>query len=198
MIEQNIKKIKTKEFFRKFGVYIIIGVSLILFATLVILASVSDSKSEKPNVNVPVNSTVITFTNPLLNSTIYKDYNDKTLVFNETLNQWESHMCLDLLATSTTSVCAIYDGIVKNVYTNYLEGTVVEIEHANGLVSKYASLDEDVKVEEGDKVESGDEIGNASASANAQQNIGNYLQLTIFDENGNKVNPSNYLSFSNK
>ena len=198
MIEQNIKSNKTKEFIKKFGVYIIIGFSLLLFITLIIIASASGESGKKPQTNVPVNSSVVVFTNPLMDSTIYKDYNDETLVFNKTLNQWESHMCMDLLATSTTNVCAIYDGVVKDVYTNYLEGTVVEIEHANGLVSKYASLDEDVKVEEGDSVKSGDQIGNASASANSEQNIGNYLKLTIFDEKGEKVNPSNYLSFSNK
>lgn len=197
MIEQNIKRNKTKDFFRRFGVYIVIGLSLIFILTLIIIASGSSKEVKENKVEVPVNATV-TYSNPLLNSTIYKGYNNETLVFNETLKQWESHMCLDLLATTTTSVCAIYDGVVKDIYTNYLEGTVVEIQHANGLVSKYASLDEDVKVEEGDSVKSGEEIGNASASANSQQNIGNYLQLTIFDENNNKVDPSNYLSFTNK
>ena len=198
MIEQNIKRRNTKEFFSKFGIYFVVGLCLLFFITLLIIASVADGTKKVNNPAPASSNTVVNFSSPLMNSTIYKDYNNESLVYNSTLKQWESHMCLDLIASDYTQVCAIYDGVVTNIYSNYLEGNVVEIKHNNGLVSKYASLSSDLLVKTGEKVKSGQQIGTASNSANREQNIGNYLQLTLLDENGNKVNPSNYLSLEIK
>jgi len=87
---------------------------------------------------------------------------------------------------------------VIDVYNNYLEGTVVKIEHDNGLVSEYGSLDEDVKVKEGDTVQSNAIIGFVSASANAEANEGSHLHFTMYDEAGKKIDPAGYLSLGNK
>ena len=87
----------------------------------------------------------------------------------------------DFVATSNSSVYAVMDGVVKDIYSNYLEGTVVVLEHANGLTTSYGSLDEDLKVEKGDAVKKGDVLGSASESASRECGIGAYLHFTTFD-----------------
>ena len=72
------------------------------------------------------------------------------------------------------------------------------IEHDNGLTSKIGSLSEDVLVKKGDIVKSGTKIGTASNTANREQNIGNYISLTLLDKSGKKVDPSNYLTLTSK
>ncbi len=198
MIEQNIKHGRVKNFFSKYGLYLAIGFCVLFFATLIIIASVAGKQKEvikKPD--TPVNATV-EFANPLMDATIYKNFNNENLVWNSTLKQWEAHMCVDLIATNNTSAMAIYDGVVKDIYSNYLEGTVVVIEHDNGLTSKIGSLSEDVLVKKGDLVKSGTKIGTASNTANREQNIGNYISLTLLDKSGKKVDPSNYLTLTSK
>ena len=106
-----------------------------------------------------------TYVVPLANATIVKDYSSKELQYNSTLKQWQIHKAVDLVSESSKDVLALTDGKVSNIYTNYLEGTVVEITHSNGLVSIYKSLAKDVKVEVGTQVSAGQVIGIGSITS---------------------------------
>ena len=91
---------------------------------------------------------------------------------------------------------AITNGTITNVYTNYLEGGVVEITHDNGIKSVYKSL-EDISVKNGDYVNAGDVIASVSSSMSRELNTGNHLHFEMF-ENNIAVDPNNYIDFSNK
>lgn len=146
------------------------------------------------NENVAVS--VVTFVTPLQDATIVKDYSATELQFNDTLKQWEIHKAIDFVAGNNTNVYAVSNGTVSNIFNNYLEGTVVEITHSNGLVSVYKSL-ENATVAIGDQVNAGQVIGNVGSSMAQEQNVGAHLHFEML-ENGKKVNPHNYLDLGSK
>ncbi len=138
-----------------------------------------------------------TYVVPLANATIVKDYSSKELQYNSTLKQWQIHKAVDLVSESSKDVLALTDGKVSNIYTNYLEGTVVEITHSNGLVSIYKSLAKDVKVEVGTQVSAGQVIGTVSESMAEELNSGAHLHFEV-KLNGVLVDPNGYISLTNK
>ena len=175
-------------------------IALLIIACAVTIAFVN-AKSTNKKANVGTDDTVqvaaTTFVVPIKNATVAKDYSASELQYNETLKQWEIHKAIDFLATEDLNVYAVTDGTVSKVYTNYLEGTVVEINHKDGLVSVYKSLNKDVKVSVGDKVNAGAVIGSVTESMASELNTGAHLHFEML-KNGAKVNPNNYLDLGNK
>ena len=138
-----------------------------------------------------------TYVVPLADATIVKDYSAKELQYNSTLKQWQIHKAVDLVSESSKDVLALTDGKVSNIYTNYLEGTVVEITHSNGLVSIYKSLAKEVKVEVGTQVSAGQVIGTISESMAEELNNGAHLHFEV-KLSGVLVDPNGYISLTNK
>ena len=134
---------------------------------------------------------------PLRDATVVKDYSATELQYNDTLKQWEIHKAIDLVAGDSKEVLAVADGTVINVYNNYLEGAVIEISHANGLVSVYKSLNQDMSVSVGDSVSAGQVIATISDTMAQESNSGSHLHFEMLKD-GVKVNPHNYLNFSEK
>lgn len=180
---------------KKYGYYMLVGV-LLLGLIITIAVVTTNSSSYRDEVSEPT-STIINPYMPVANATVYKGYYGDSLCFNETLGQWETHKAIDFQVASGSKVFAILDGTVKDVYTNILEGTVVVVEHDNGLVSTYGSLEEDVLVSKGDKVSRGDELGIVSSTATAETAAGAHLHFAM-SEDGEKIDPSAYLNISNK
>lgn len=190
-------KQKIKDFFSRYGYLIAILSGLALLTLVIILSAVMKPNKSGGGKQEQVSSQ-ITFCLPMLDASIYKDYNGSELIYNSTLKQYEAHKAIDFLASSNMNVYAVLDGIVADVYNNYLEGNVVVIQHANGLKTSYGSLGDDVKVKIGDAVSKGDIIGVASESAYRECGIGSYLHFVTLDENGKKIDPNAYLSLSAK
>ena len=134
---------------------------------------------------------------PMENATLIKDFSNKELQYNDTLKQWEIHKAIDFIAGDNLNVYAVSDGTVSNVYTNYLEGTVVEISHKDGFISVYKSLSKDVKVSVGAKVTAGSIIGTVEESMAQELNMGKHLHFEMI-KNGNKINPNDYLDLGIK
>lgn len=86
-------------------------------------------------------------------------------------------------------VVSILDGKVITVKQDELLGNIVEIEHNNGVISVYQSLDKvNVKVDE--MVKQGSIIGTSGKSnLNKTTEYGLYFEMIV---NGNIVNPSDY------
>lgn len=176
-------------------------VALLVISCAVTIAMTANAKSKSNgnigggNGDVPVANT--TYIVPMKNATIQKDYSNTELQFNDTMKQWEIHKAIDFLAGDEANVFAVADGTVSNVYTNYLEGTVVEIAHKNGIVSVYKSLASEVSVKTGDKVSAGQVIGTASETMSQELNSGKHLHFEMLS-NGTKVDPNNYLDLGTK
>lgn len=186
---------KIKDVFKKYSYYILLGVLVLAVVLTLIIAGVS-SKNKGDEITEEVNVTISPYL-PVLNASIYKGYYGNELVYNSTLKQWETHNGIDFQAASGSSVYSILDGKVIDVYSNILEGAVVVIEHDNGLVSTYSSLDEKILVEEGDSVNRGQELGTISESATSELEAGAHLHFSI-EDNGKKIDPAAYLNIQTK
>ncbi len=180
-------------FLRKYGYIVGLGVMLVVISTIIVVFA----NKPKENVTKPTNTTPVSFYSPLLSYTIAKDYNDKNLVYNTTLKQWEAHKGICFSASENSEVFACLDGTVADVYTNHLNGTVVVLSHDNNLKTYYSSLDENVSVKKGDKVKRGSVIGKVSSSASNELNLGSHLHFEV-TENNVKVDPATYLNLEGK
>ena len=176
----------------------IIAMLVIACAITIALVNLKDSKK---NLNVGVEETVPVSGNiyvlPMNGATVAKDYSSTELQFNDTLKQWEIHKAIDFLAGEDKSVYSVADGTVSNVFTNYLEGTVIEITHKDGVVSIYKSLAKNVDVQVGTKVSAGDKIGQVDETMAQEVNTGAHLHFEM-QKNGKKIDPNNYLNLGNK
>jgi len=98
--------------------------------------------------------------------------------------RFRMHTGVDIRAPQGTPVLAPASGIVSyaRAWANY--GKVVEIDHGNGLVTRYAHLDSHT-VAEGDMVETGDQIGAVGRTGRA---TGMHLHFETL-VNGRYVDP---------
>lgn len=174
-------------------------IGLLVVACAVSIALVSSANTSRANIEVggdDVQVSTTTYVVPMKNATVAKDYSGKELQYNDTLKQWEIHKAIDFLAGDDLNVYAVAKGKITNVYTNYLEGIVVEIAHDNGLVSVYKSLSTSA-VEIGASVNAGDVIGEAGTSMTQELNSGAHLHFEML-QNGKKVDPNNYIDLGAK
>lgn len=177
------------EFIKKYGMFVAVGVVVFAIAlTFTLVAALHET--------VPTNTANLTFRLPMENANVIKDFSDTELQNNETLNQWEAHMSIDL-TSENNDVFAVLDGTVASVSYSFLEGHTIEIEHASGFTSIYSSLDENILVKEGDKVSAGQKIGTAGESASGELDLGNHLCFTML-LNDKSVDPNNYLDLQQK
>ena len=186
-----IKDNKFKNFFKRYGVLTLVCIFSVGVLLAIGLALPVEKEEEQP-----VNTDVMTFSLPMESAVVVKDYADDRLQFNESLNRWEIHLAIDLVSEND-NVFAVCDGVVSSVNSNSLEGCVVEIKHADGFVSVYSSLSEDVKVKVGDSVASGQLIGMASESATNESLDGGHLHFAMLKD-GVEIDPNNYLDLQNK
>ena len=100
------------------------------------------------------------------------------------------HYGIDFATQTGTPVVATANGVVTRVV--FLKGTygkLIEIDHGNSYVTRYAQLN-NFAVEEGDMVKQGDVIGYVGQSGLA---TGPHLHYEVFKD-GKNVNPQDYLT----
>ena len=186
---------KMKTVMQKYAYYILLGGLVLTAVITLVVVGVNLSKDKNP-ITEDVSVTISPYL-PVLNATIYKEYSADALSYNATLKQWEVHKGIDFQTAKGSSVYSILDGTVVDVYSNVLEGSVVVVEHDNGWVSTYASLDENVSVKEGDAVNRGQVLGNVADTASSELDAGAHLHFSL-EDNGKQVDPAAYLNISSK
>lgn len=112
--------------------------------------SKTESKPQKKVFTMPVQGDII------------KKYSDKELQFSATYGDMRIHTGLDIACADGTSVSACGDGKVLSAEETAFFGTVVTIDHGDGITTKYAAL-KDIKVKAGDKITAGDIIGSVTS-----------------------------------
>lgn len=190
-----MKKEKVLNFLKKYGYYCIAGALIVAIGFTVLLATKNANNAAiTPDDNiVSVDTKPISFELPMKDASLLKGFSDSEIQYNKTLNQWEAHKSCDLVA-SDLSVFAVESGTITAVESNFAFGTIVTINHRDGFVTTYASLADNVPVKKGDTVTKGQKIGEASDTAENESSEGKHLHFEMF-KNGNKVDPSNYISF---
>lgn len=99
------------------------------------------------------------FSLPLL-SEVDKPFSGGDMVQSKTMGDWRVHNGVDFRGTVGDQVRAVNNGVVKAVYDDVLWGTVVEIDHGDGLIARYCGLGKGSTAAVGDKVKINDRIGN--------------------------------------
>lgn len=197
-----MSEVKTKNersFLKKYSYYIVVAIAVICIAVLVATMGSTDVPVDAPvkDQDVPVNVVSPTFVVPVADYTILKDYSDTELMYNSTLKQWEAHKAIDYSVAEGSAVFSVSSGKVTDIYTNYMDGTVIVVTHDDGLKSIYGSLSETTNVSVGDSVSAGQQIGTVAASAKAEMNDGAHLHFEM-QKNNQKVNPNSYFSSEEK
>lgn len=98
-----------------------------------------------------------------LGDTVDKAFSNGEMVQSKTMGDWRAHNGVDFRGTVGDPVIAVNNGIVKAVYDDVLWGTVVEIDHGQGLLARYCGLGKGSTVEVGARVKINDRIGNLGA-----------------------------------
>lgn len=137
-----------------------------------------------------------TYILPVKDASSITEYSE-TMVFNSVLKRFSAHLAVDFFADEGTPVYAIADGTVESVETTVLYGTTVIIDHGDGLKSVYNSLADGECVTAGQKIAQGAKIGEVSVSNRQEYKDGAHLHFEM-TENGEKIDPAKYLTFSVK
>lgn len=108
----------------------------------------------------PVGPTKPVYQMPVLGY-VSKDYSDSVLIYSLTMDDYRTHMGIDICASVGTVVMAFADGTVSRVYDDPMCGMTVVISHADGLESYYMNLQSTLPagIEVGKSVKAGDTIG---------------------------------------
>ena len=192
-VQSNKKRINMKGAISKYGYYIALAILILTLAIAIVLTGLS-AKNDSEDVE-PTSAEVITFALPVANANVLKGYSDTELQYNKTLNVWELHRGVDFAADIGTEVLACYDGTITKITNNLLNGTVIEIDHGNGLKTCYGSLDSVASVKVGDNVKKGDVIGKASNTATSEVNESGEVHFEVWKD-GSLVDPAGYLDIS--
>ena len=150
--------------------------------------------TKKPvNTDTPT-ATAPTYTLPL-DGVLNKDHDSELLVYSVTMNDYRVHLGVDIAATVGSPVYATADGKILTVSEDYLMGTTVKIEHADGLVSVYSNLQNVLPdgIEAGVSVEGGQLIGGVGETAIVEQCDDAHLHLEVM-KNGKHVDPLDYIT----
>lgn len=125
----------------------------------------------------------MTFVWPL-EGEIIGEYAPDSLIWSETLNQWQNHPGIDISAEAGEAVTACADGTVRDAWEDPLWGCVIELEHREGYVSTYANLSGLNLVKPGDDVTAGQIIGAVGDTADCESELPWHLhfELKCFDE----------------
>lgn len=123
---------------------------------------------------------------------IERGHSMDVLCYDRTMADWRTHDGWDISAAVGSHVLAAADGTVSAIYSDDLLGTVVEIDHGEGLVSCYANLAVESAVSPGQSVQVGDVIGTVGDTAMVETGENAHLHFAM-RLNGISADPAGWL-----
>ncbi len=115
-----------------------------------------------------------------------------SLIYSDTLEEWITHLGIDIKAERTAVVKASEAGTIKSIKNDPRYGLTIVIEHVNGYESVYSNLLTTEFVTEGETVKKGQSIGTVGNSASFEIVDEPHLHFEIIKDNVN-VDPNIYL-----
>jgi murein DD-endopeptidase MepM/ murein hydrolase activator NlpD len=106
---------------------------------------------------------------PVSGGQVINAYSATRPVWSKTLFEWHVHKGVDIAAPAGEVVCAVAAGTVARAGKDPLLGYFIEIAHARGLTTRYASLLTQGVVKVGDAVAAGQVIGAVGRSAPSER-----------------------------
>ena len=120
-------------------------------------------------------------------------YSMDKLAYNATTRDWRTHAGMDIAAPEGSEVSAVAEGTVLAVFTDDLLGQTVTVEHADGVVSHYANLAEELRVSAGEHVSAGQVIGTVGRTALSEISSEPHLHFAVY-KNNVPQDPEDYLA----
>jgi murein DD-endopeptidase MepM/ murein hydrolase activator NlpD len=114
------------------------------------------------------------------------------LVYDPTFDDWRTHNGTDFTAEPGERVMSIADGKVESIAHDEMYGTVVTINHGDGIKVAYYNLMPNVLVKEGDNVAVNEVIGGLGSEALFENHEEAHLHIEV-TKNGKNVNPAEIL-----
>ncbi len=122
---------------------------------------------------------------------IARNFAKDTLIYSETLDEWITHLGIDIKAERTTVVKSAEKGKVTAIKNDPRYGLTVIVEHVNGFKTVYSNLLTTEFVSEGEEVEKGQSIGTVGNSASFEICDEPHLHFEILKDDVN-VDPTIY------
>ncbi len=123
---------------------------------------------------------------------IIKDFANETLIYSKTLDEWTTHLGIDIKGDKTTIVKSAEAGTVESIKNDPRYGLTVTIAHSDGFKTVYSNLLTTEFVKEGDTVEKGDTIATIGETASFEILDESHLHFEMY-KNEVAVNPTMYL-----
>lgn len=120
---------------------------------------------------------------------VMKAYAKDNLVYSETLQEWTTHLGIDIKADKTAVVKAAESGTVKTIKNDPRYGLTITIEHDGGYQTIYANLLSSEFVIEGEKVEKGQSVGTVGNTATFEIADEPHLHFEILKD-GTQIDPN--------
>ncbi len=122
---------------------------------------------------------------------IARNFAKDTLIYSETLDEWITHLGIDIKADRTTVVKSSEKGKVTAIKNDPRYGLTVIVEHVNGFKTVYSNLLTTEFVSEGEEIEKGQSIGTVGNSASFEICDEPHLHFEILKDDVN-VDPTIY------
>ena len=185
------------------ALYLTLAIVLAILAMIIIATTIARRSDTLPAGNEGENEeqangdldTLPDFSLPV-SGDIAIDFSDTVPVFSTTMNDYRTHLGVDISASLGTEVIAVADGVVTNVWDDPFMGTCVSIEHAGNAISIYKNLDPTVPegIVIGASVQAGDTIGAVGESAMNELAEEPHLHYEM-KINGKHIDPKEHLPF---
>lgn len=122
---------------------------------------------------------------------ISKDFASDTLIYSNTLEEWTTHLGIDIKAERTSVVVASEAGKVESIKSDPRYGLTITIDHGNGYKTIYSNLLTTEFVQTGETVEKGQTIATVGDTASFEVLDEPHLHFEMYI-NGEAVNPTLY------
>lgn len=161
--------------------------------------SVSKSKKNAKNSTKQDNTTQstkketkeISFAKPVEGDVI-REFAKDNLVYSETLQEWVTHLGIDIKANKTTVVKASADGTIRSIKNDPRYGLTIIIDHDDGYQTIYSNLLTTEFVVEGEKVKQGQSIGTVGNTAVFEISDESHLHFEILKDS-DQLDPNIYI-----
>ncbi len=126
-----------------------------------------DSQSEKPaDTSVSVDDSLPSFVLPV-SGVLSKKHDPELQVYSVTMNDYRTHIGVDIVTEKNAPVYAAADGMVTKIWKDVLMGYCIAVQHNGDCLTVYKNLSETLPdgIAEGVAVRSGQLIGSVGESA---------------------------------
>ena len=149
-----------------------------------------NTTNSKPEVKTSAKQE-LNFSKPV-DGDVIKEFAKDNLLYSNTLQEWTTHIGIDIKADKTTVVKSAEAGTVKSIKNDPRYGLTIVIEHENGYQTVYSNLLSTEFVVEGEKVEKGQSLGTVGNTAAFEIADEPHLHFEILKDSV-QVDPNIYL-----